>query len=315
MRRTECSAIAKSRGWLKTGLLVMAILAVTGYSKAQNLGFMPGDAFFAVLLDEKLAASAPLDGGRLVLPNMGPRTSQLNFGGFAGFDYLQINGVSAQMMKDIRRVYYDQRRYVPRIVSIRLRDDGTREETEVNPLFLMVYNRDVDWEWQRIGFKYNEDWPNLPRKAFEGPDRDVPGVGFLPAEVYQPLIKGYGAVVEDWYNARQVKPLKVEVPGNVAWGKAHEPIKESVTARSEDIQIIVVAKEDLKGCSLQKPGCTFYQITLDGVKVWTWTEGDEGMELAAKELDEIKPKKVQTPTQTKRPPDRDVKRTIERPKP
>ena len=171
---------------------------------------------------------------------------------------------------------------------INVKDDGSREEIEMNPLLAFVYNRDVDLRYQRIGLKYNEDWPNLPPSAFVGPGRDVPAdPPFSRAEVYQPLIETYHAVVEDWGDAKHFEPLKLQVPENVAWGKAHDPIEEPVVARSSDIQIIIVAQEDLKGCFLQKRDYEFYQITLDGAKIWTWERGENGMELVAEELEEM----------------------------
>jgi hypothetical protein len=189
----------------------------------------------------------------------------------------------------LRRVYQDDRKHRPKIVRVNISDDGTKSETEMNPPIAFVYNRDVDWAEQRIALKYNEDWHNLPSHAFEGQGRDMSLVGdelFGPAEVYQPLVKTYEAVVEDWQNAKRFAPLKVRVPKDVPWGKVGEAIKEPLVAASKDVQIVVTNEEDLGDYVLQKPGVEFYRVTADGIDLCKWLIGDEGRVLVQEKLGE-----------------------------
>ncbi len=260
------------------------VLGTAQHGAAQNMGFTPGDAFFVFALTEKVVNDLPEKGGTVTLCY---ETPLVGFGGYAGFDNLRIEGVPPQFVDNLRRVYRDHRKSMRKIVGVDILEDGTKRESEMNPPIAFVYNRDVDWSEQRIALKYNEDWPNLPPDAFAGPGRNM-GLGgdvlYGRAEVYQPLVKSYYAVVEDWRNAKRFAPLKVRVPKNVAWGKAHEPLKEPVVAQSKDVQIVVTTEEDLEDYFLRKPDVQFYQVTAEGTDVCRWQAGDEGVKLVKEKL-------------------------------
>ena len=281
--------------------LVGILPATAQLGVAQNMGFTPGDAFFVFGLTEKLVNELPEKGGTVTL---GYETPLINFGGYAGFDNLRIEGVAPRLVDNLRRVYRDHRKFMPKIVSVRILEDGTKRETEMNPPIAFVYNREADFSVQRIALKYNEDWHNLPADAFVGPSRDMSlggNVFHSRAEVYQPLVKTYHAVVEDWRNAKRFAPLKVRVPKNVAWGKAHEPIKQPVVAQGKDIQVVVTTEEDLEHYFLRTLNVDFYQVTSEGIDVCTWEAGDEGVELVKRKFEEGK---VFPSTKTRRKPPR-----------
>ena len=218
-------------------------------------------------------------------------TPLISFSGYAGFNNLRLEAVPARLVADLRRVYRDHRKSMRKIVGLDIMEDGTQSETEMNPPIAFLYNRDVDWSAQRIGLKYNEDWPSLPREAFDGPGRNL-SLGadneHIRAEVYQPLVKTFDAVVEDWRNARRFAPLRVSVPNNVAWGKAHEPIKEPVVVQSGDVQVIVTTEEDLEDYFLRRPDVRFYQVTPDGINVCRWLQEGDGIGLLREKLGEGK---------------------------
>lgn len=233
---------------------------------AQNLGFMPGDAFFAFWLTEDIAMNVPEHRAQIVLPYATPLC---NFGGYAGFSNLEIKEASTRFLDDIRRVYLEHRNIVHKVVAIDRRDDGTRLETEMNAPLCLVYNRDTDWSKQRMALKYNENWFRLPDEAFSGPGRNLDGELFSRAEVYQPLVRTFESVVEDWRNASHYRALDARLPDGVAWGKAHRAIDEPVIVCADQIQIIVTTSEVIEEFYSQQD-VTFYQITSAGVKVCKW---------------------------------------------
>ncbi len=278
--------------WLKFRFLpalslVVAILSATvQHGEAQNMGFTPGDAFFVFELTEKLVSGLPEKGGDVTLHYPTPL---IGFGGYAGFDKLRLAGVTPELVQYLRRTYQTHRNWTPKIVRIDVLEDGTRSEVELNPPIAFLYNADVDWSQQRIALKYNEDWPQLPAEAFAGPNRKLSFGGedvYNHAEAYQPLVKTYDAVTEDWRNSRRFRGLKVEVPKDVAWGRSlGQPVTEAVVAQCKEVQFVVITDESLEDYFLQTPGLSFYQITMDGISKREWQVGDEGLELIRKELD------------------------------
>jgi len=267
-------------------VVTVIVLGTAQPGVAQNMGFTPGDAFFVFGLTEELVNDLPEKGGTVTLCY---ETPLIGFGGYAGFNNLRIEDVAPQFVDNLRRVYRDHRKSMRKIVGVDILEDGAKRETEMNPPIAFVYNRDVDFSLQRIALKYNEDWPNLPADAFVGPGRDMELGGdvlYGRAEVYQPLVKTYDAVVEDWRNAKRFAPLHVRVPKNVAWGKAHDPIEEPVVAQCKDVQVVVTTEEDLDNYFLRKPGVQFYQVTPEGIDVCRWKAGDDGVELIKEKLRE-----------------------------
>jgi hypothetical protein len=250
---------------------------------AQNLAFMPGDAYFIFLFSEELVDVLPDKGGTVDLPY---HTVLVPFGGFhAGFEHLRIQGVTPQFVQNLRRAYRDHRVHVPKIVSKRIMEDGHPHETEMNPPIGFVYNRDVDWSDQRLALKYNEVWPHLPAEAFAGPDRDLLGKGRQGAAVsYVSLVKTYDAVVEDWGNAARFRPLAAQVPKDVAWGKWGKPIEDPVVVQNNDVQVVVTTQEDLKACFLQKPQARFYQVSRDAISVCRWVSEGGSVKVIKEEL-------------------------------
>jgi hypothetical protein len=250
-------------------IVALTALSASQLASAQNVAFMPGDAFFVFLLNERLVDSLPDKGGSIDLPY---HVALVPFGGFyGGFKHLRIDGATPQFVQNLRRAYRDHRVHFPKIV----REGGT----EMNPPIAFVYNRDVDWSEQRIALKYNEDWPHPPPDAFAG-RRDALDKMCPPVELYVPLIKTYDAVVEDWGNAKRYKPLAVQVPKNIAWGKYRGKwIEEPVVAQSKDVQVVVTTEEDLDVYFLQLPipkGPTFYQVLPDELNVCYWKSDDSG---------------------------------------
>jgi hypothetical protein len=257
---------------------------------AQNVvQFFPGDAYFYAALSEDIVNSLPKDGGAITLEY---DVHDEAFGSTAGFGFLRIERASPKLTQHVRSMYRDYRKDVPRVLKPHkyyANKDGSPLMVEVNTPHLFVYNSDVDWSLQRIAVKYNENWPHLPATAFQPPEREKRW-GFFGwnghAEDYQPLVKSYEAVVDDWGNARRFKPLKVQVPKNVAWGVFGEPIKVPVVVSADDVQLVVTTSDNYEKYFLRQPKLTFYRITKDWVKKCTWHKGESDVELVEKGLAE-----------------------------
>jgi hypothetical protein len=259
--------------WVAVGITFVIVgfnvLGTSRFASATNVAFMPGDAFFVFLLNERFLDSLPEKGGTVVLRY---HTASAPFDGYyAGFNQLRIDGVPPQLVENLRRIYRDHRLIFPKIV----RDGGT----EMNPPIALVYNQEIDWNEQRLALKYNEDWPHWPAAAFAG-QRDALDRMCPPAELYVPLVKTYDAIVEDWGNARKYKPLAVQTPKDIAWGKSRGTwIDEPVAASSKDVQFVVTTEEDLDVYFLQRSlpnGPTFYQVVADKANVCYWESDDSG---------------------------------------
>ena len=249
---------------------VMIIALQPRSTTAQNLSFMPGDAFFAFSLTEDTATELAEDADHVVLQYATPLC---NFGGYAGFSALKIEGTQAQFVRDLQRVYRKHRTLVRKIIAIEQLDDGTRHEAEMNAPLALVYNRDVDWTKQRMALKYNEDWPCLPDTAYVGAGRNLDGDLFSRAEVYQPLMCSFDSVVEDWRNAKRYRALDARVPKGVAWGKAHRPIEEPIIVDADRVQIIVLTSEIIHDF-FSREDVSFYQVTTTGTHICRWNAED-----------------------------------------
>ena len=110
----------------------------------------------------------------------------------------------------------------------------------------------------------------------------------LPADTYQPLVRTFDAVEEDWRGAGRYKPLSVEVPKNIAWGRWGKAIKEPIVARGGDIQIIVVQDNNLENYFARRPDADFYRVTQAGISVCWWESEDGEEKLVKRELGEAK---------------------------
>ena len=158
-------------------LMIQSAIVILGIGHsetglAQSVGFMPGDAFFVFAFSEDVVKSLPEKGGDVKLDYAKP---EYPFGKFyAGFDRIRLDNVDPGLIQNLRRVYRDHRKYVPRIVEIGSGKDGAKWESELNAPLAFVYNREVDWHGQqRIALKYNKDWPHLAPGGIFGAGPEV----------------------------------------------------------------------------------------------------------------------------------------------
>lgn len=167
-------------------VVFLALLVCTHQSHGANITFMPGDAFFLSYLTEvQLDANSHADTLKL---NYAVDIQSAAFGGFGGFEKLELTHVRKSMIENLRRVYRSLRATAPKHVRITYDSEGNEVATEINGFRLFVYQRDVQFNRQRLALKYNENWMSLPPEAFKAEGRRS-GEGELRAESYVPLIR------------------------------------------------------------------------------------------------------------------------------
>lgn len=253
-------------------------------ASGQSLGFMPGDAFYVFVMEEKLLDSFPAEGGTIVLPYMDP---YVPFGSyFGGFRRLQIEGVPKEYLERLRRLYEFDREYRPKIVQRYKTDDGETHEREMNPPIAFVYNRGIDWSKQELALKYNENWANLPDAAFGDIDRRTVESDQI-VEWYQPLVATAEAIKNDWQGCLKFSGLNVRVPPSVPWGlvSAKEPVQSPVVGDFRDLQIIVTTTEELLEYFAHTPLTVFYEVHGDGIDTLHWEDALFGGGLIREPLD------------------------------
>ena len=236
-----------------------------------DIAFMPGDAFFHAELTSDFLKCLPANEGNLILSYSHPRDSAA-FGGYAGFERMEIKGVTPRMVSALRSLYAELRRHDSKIVRIDVDAKGNEVVTETNGFHLFVYNRAVKWTEQRIGNKYNEHWMNPPPQAVT-PTRNRPsGFGRVPAIRYVSFLTSYQGVVDDWKNAGRFQELNVCVPNGIPWGLTGPAISDPVSVDAKDIQFVICQYDDLSLYFQQEEDVDFFTIAVDGVKRFVWTK-------------------------------------------
>lgn len=257
-------------------IVTMWLVGFVAHAAVQaNVAFMPGDAFFHAKLTSDFVESLPKDGGNLTLV-YSPVPMAGGFGGYAGFERMEIKGVPARMTSALRGLYRKLRRDYAKIVRVNVDANGKEVAKETNGFHLFVYNRDVKWklEWhdQKIGIKYNEHWTDLPPEAITPSESRPSGFFGGPAIEYESFIETYAAVVEDWENARRFPELKVDIPKGIPWGLTGPEIMEPVSVDAKNIQLVICPDDSLKLYFQRKRDVEFFAVTVEGVKRFTWTK-------------------------------------------
>lgn len=236
---------------------MVALACSCDIASAVNIAFMPGDAFYSSRLTAEVVASASTE-RPLVLHYASPPGG--GFCGFAGFEKLEITGLSEQMVSALRNVYAHNRKHRAKELRIDVDDTGKESAIEINGFKLFVYPKDVDWQQQKIGLKYNEHWMNLPIESMVG-RRDSNYK--VKAEHYMPFILTAEAVAEDWKNATRFNALPVRVSEGTGYGLAGPRIEESVSIGADQIQFVVLSDDDLEYYFARTDLGDSFQINID----------------------------------------------------
>lgn len=251
-------------------IALVALGSICGPASSTNLSFMPGDAYFSSTLSRKFLERLTNNGD--VVMDYVPFKSlkDADFGGYAGFRELAIRGIDEQTRELLRCVYAELRATSALEVRIRRREDGGHEKYELNPFPMFIYNRNVNFDDQRLCMKYNETWMDIPADGLRGPDRG--GFGIVPATDYEPIIRTYSGVVHDWKYASVFSGLNVEIPDGIAWGVAGRRIDARVAIDADRIQIVVLPDSDFSMYFERLPHAEFIVLTTDRAKHYTWDE-------------------------------------------
>ena len=250
------------------GLYVGLHLAGTA-GHAANTYFMPGDAFFHSRLTEDVIDDLVNGNGAATFryDRPGPST----FSGYAGFPNLTIEGLDPESRKWLKALYERLRMQYPQHIRVTKIEVGDRIDVvakEINGFHLLIYGRDFDVRRFRIGLKYNEEWHSPPPTAVG------PTLFLGPVRSYDPFVKSYEAVVEDWKSASDVPGLPVELPKDALWARHGPKIEAPVTARAEDVRFLVFPAGSLDAHFRRRNTEEFWEVTPSGIKAYTWKRGE-----------------------------------------
>lgn len=257
--------------YLQVTGVILAVLALTLPVNAATPGFLPGDAYFGTLLDQKLADRLGKDSENLVLDYYAP-IEWFALCGYHGFWNLELKNLDQRTAKNISSLYNHLRTELghDKMIRVRRTDTGEIEERETNPFLLLIMNKDFDQRRFRIGLKYNESWMEVRGFSFTGEQAETPPDSPSSAK-YCSLIKGETAAVEDWRNARAVHPLKVLVPDGINWKQGGgRMIETPVSVDCSQVTFLIIPKEALQDVFKRKIDVPYYAVTGDTVEEVFW---------------------------------------------
>lgn len=238
--------------------------------KATNVLFHTGDSFFHSYLTQKIIDSTDHDSESLELNYTGSPVVPGNFCGYNGFDKLRILNLTPDFIQNVNRVYQSLRKQNPLIAEIRKEKDQFKVLSEYNPFHLFVYNRDVDWNKQKLALKYNENWQHIIEYDLKLVDQ--PGNKLQ----YSPFVKNLSGISEDLLNAEQFKPLNVNIPEHIKV-LTMDRREEVLTVDTKYIQFVIVpvpvppyfdSEENILEKYFEDSGLEFISITTDGIQIY-----------------------------------------------
>lgn len=230
------------RSWLSLSLLAVLLGAQTPLV-AHNTEFLPGDAFFHTILTENKVKEIqdqkdPQFG--YVRPD---QYSEPYLCGYAGYGGLTIVGMSEELRKQLRELYYDIRRGTPK--RVRLLGDGDDKQIwwEENGLHVLFYNSDFDFEKHHPFLKYNEDWIKETASFGSPPER-------VHLERFVPDWEG-----REWRDSPVVPPLKAKI-----LKKEGDFFDNGSIELQDPVCVIAFTPEDLAKYKNQEDGAKFYLV-------------------------------------------------------
>lgn len=252
---------------------VVVILAFANCTQAIITGFLPGDACWGSGLTQ-----ATIDRFQTDKPVEFPYrrgAGHLAGCGYSGYWNLEVRGMPESMKSALAAVYEEVRDYDSAKFTISKDEDGTERRHEINPVTIMIYNKDYDLR-QGIGLKFNEHWMKLVeyKRGSEYP-------GF-----YSPYVTSYRAVSRDWEISPKVPGLKLnEQDAKPWWGPR---IDAAISVNADQVQILVLPDgvseafamaaersddEQLHGEEMIER--YFYRITVGGATRCHWENGND----------------------------------------
>ena len=267
--RSESERMMKGSGSNTIRISSMLLFLVLGeVAKAENMGFLPGDAFFhskMSFLQIEEAAKSKNVALRYVTP------TERTFSGYAGYFRLNLQIDDETFLANLSSAYEWLRYTSPRRNRVvwEYRDEGdtivkSRKAIEIedNPFSIFVYNRHLDINDIHLSVKYNENWKSEATL-------------FNKHKNSQPLLdeftRSYEVVAESWSNAERVPALKVELPRvELNRGKG---VDEPIVLPTSEVTVVITSSEDyedLFSCALDTQVVT---VTVSGAQYY---EGNDG---------------------------------------
>lgn len=210
---------------------------------AENMGFLPGDAFFHGRLSSSLIEEAG-SAGHVSLEYSA--TTGGSFSGYAGFFRLNLQLDDPAFLSNLSQAYEWLRYSSPRTNWVRheYRDEGERlvkslkaeEVEELNPFGMFVYNKGLDLNSIRLSVKYNENWESEVALFNKRTSR---------RPLLDEFVKSYECVSESWGNAERVPAFKVKLP-EVAEYKRGQGIDEPMVCPASECTVVVTSSKNYK---------------------------------------------------------------------
>ena len=253
------------RCYLLAALMAALLWLPSSTGKANNNFFLPGDSFFHTILTEALLADMEKSKNPVFRYNR-PKHLDSYLCGYAGFEQLQVTGMSPAIKKNLQTLYRHLREEYPlrielvpetKFVPGDLGDDEVKTgkilRRELNGFNMFFYNADFDANRYRLGLKYNENW--LEEVVAFGHSREHAQFEFF--------VREEKAILSDWRDCRLVKPLGVISPP-IKVRRSSNPLPP-ITLKSK-VRIFVLPEG--KFSSAFNRSDFIYEVTEAGVQLY-----------------------------------------------
>ena len=263
-------------------------------ANVKRLGFVPGDAFFPVEIEDTLSFlntisdfTGQLDSGDpkpvgLELDCQFPDSlapEQYKFG-FSRIRVLNVTWEDADILDALANFTIFEQEQMD-LDEGRSPWRGYKQDSSAYSI--IIVNKNFDFDLARPYVRYNEDWneeqPNFwpgDRKFIEPTDPPSPFFvddlrDRLWPRFYQPHVISAEAVLEDWVNGPKVPPLKVQLPKTLTREKMGErKVSEPVEIDFREVAFVGFPTSDLRRIFTRPLNSTFYVATTEGLHRYRW---------------------------------------------
>jgi hypothetical protein len=230
-------------------LTVCLLIGLSGTVWATDALFLPGDAYFHTRLTKSDVEA--LRQGRLTrLPYVYPERAERAFCGSVGYSALDARSLPPQIVKRICDAYDQLRKSdYPLEQRVKIKEDGTEETVELNPIHVFFYAKTFEIDRFRVGFRYNESWPDAIR-AFRG----MPNTEQVNDVHYESYASNRDELAEEWSDASLVPALPLRTP--VASGPNGLQL-------GSDLQVLALGANDVRNYMENEQGFGLIRITVN----------------------------------------------------
>lgn len=269
-------------------LAVIAFLFNMEQVVAENVAFLPGDAFFHGTISQEILQKA--DQSKVVTINYVPHAPG-SFSGNVGYLKLNLEIDDEAILKSLNSAYELVRLTngrVQRIVTSAIYEEDVITilnekvvEEEANPIRVFIYNRDTDIEKIHLCVKYNENWKQ-EIDAFGNRGNRPPAV--------DEFIKSYECLAESWSRAVEVPSLKATIPKTEI--PKHQFVEEPIVCKASECLLIILPhgfSESDEELFKVNDGESIYTISQHGLKNYMAIDGHWESQVVPKVVRSKKP--------------------------